>query len=83
MVGCCYSWTGKAVETITKSNHWRLNMRNVLWHARQFSAFFLAIVGATLLIKGNEVNTNLGLYFIGAALCALGLTFLWSTRSKE
>jgi hypothetical protein len=58
-------------------------MRNVLWHARQFSAFFLALVGGALLIKGNDVNANLGLYFLGAALCALGLTFLWSTRSKE
>ena len=66
-----------------KTKYWRLNMRNVLWHARQFSAFFLALVGGALLLKGNDVNTNLGLYFIGAGLCALGLTFLWSTRSKE
>jgi hypothetical protein len=58
-------------------------MRNVLWHARQFAAFFLALVGGLLLIKGNEVSNSLGVYFTGAALCALGLTFLWSTRSKE
>ena len=66
-----------------KTKYWRLNMRNVLWHARQFSAFFLALVGGALLLKGNDVITHPGLYFLGAALCALGLTFLWSTRSKE
>lgn len=58
-------------------------MRNVLWHARQFSAFFLALMGGLVLLKGDQVGKNLELNFMGAALCALGLTFLWSTRSKE
>ena len=58
-------------------------MRNVLWHARQFTAFFLALIGGLLLLKGEQTGKNLELNFIGAALCALGLTFLWSTRSKE
>jgi hypothetical protein len=61
-----------------------MNTRNVLWHARQFSAFFLAIVGGLLLTKGDQwVRSDPSPYFLGAALSALGLTFLWSTRSKE
>jgi hypothetical protein len=61
-----------------------MNTRNVLWHARQFSAFFLTLVGGLLLIRGDQwVKSDPWPTFFGAALCALGLTFLWSTRSKE
>jgi len=61
-----------------------MNMRNVLWHARQFSAFFLAIVGGLVVVKDNDwARGNPWPTFLGVALCALGLTFLWSTRSKE
>ena len=50
------------------------------FRARVFDGFG---IGGLLLLKGEQTGKNLELNFIGAALCALGLTFLWSTRSKE